>query len=169
MEVLPCSNIHYATESDRPQQGSGTTLMYGGKPNHLEQAEQVQAGDVKINDVVLNMKECQEDKADGRQFTVEGLPTADELPTKDAYYDFGEDGQILASDFHDAGDDNVEEHDHVTRSGLVPECLQPVDTIEIGLPNSNQVVGSSPCKSKWLEEDGPLAVWVKVFTSIWSF
>lgn len=172
MEVLPCSNIHYVPESDCPQQGSGTTLMYGGKPNHLEHAEQVQTGecDVKVDDVVLNTKERQEEKADGRQFTVEGLPTADGLPTKDAYYDFGGDGQMLSSDFHDSGDENVEEHDHVTKSGLVPEGLRPViDTIEIGLPSSNQVAGSSPCESKWLEEDGPLAVWVKVFISIWSF
>ncbi|XP_060193167.1 histone-lysine N-methyltransferase SUVR5 isoform X2 [Lycium barbarum] len=162
MEVLPCSNIHYVTESDCPQQGSGSTLMYGGKPNHLEHAEQVQAGDVKVDDVVLNTEECREEKADGRQFTVEGLPTADELPTKDAYYDFGGDGQMLSSDFHDSGDDNVEEHDHVTRPGLAPECLRPVvDTVEIGVPNSNQVTGSSPCESKWLEDDKPLAVWVK--------
>ncbi|KAM3363600.1 histone-lysine N-methyltransferase SUVR5 isoform X2 [Capsicum galapagoense] len=154
MEVLSCSNIHYVTESDCPQQGPGATLMYGGKPNHLEHAEQVQASDLKVDDVVLN-SECQEEKADGRQFAVEGLPTADGLHTKDAYYDFGGDGQMQCSDFPDSGDDNVEEHDHVTRPGLVPE------TIEIGVPNSSQVVGSSPCDSKWLEEDGPLAVWVK--------
>lgn len=136
--------------------------MYGGKPDQLEHAEQVQASDLKVDDVVLN-SECQEEKADGRQFAVEGLPTADGLHTKDAYYDFGGDGQMQCSDFPDSGDDNVEEHDHVTRPGLVPE------TIEIGVPNSSQVVGSSPCDSKWLEEDGPLAVWVKVFISIWSF
>ncbi|KAL3378521.1 hypothetical protein AABB24_004444 [Solanum stoloniferum] len=168
MEVLPCSNIHYVPESDCPQQGSGTTLMYGGKPNHLEHAEQVQAGDVKVDDVLLNMKEFQEEKADGRQFSVEGLPTADVIPTKDAYYDFGGDGQMLSSDFHDSGDDNVVEHDHVTRSDLVPECLRPVvDTIESGLPYSNQVVGSSSCESKWLDEDGPLAVWVK-WRGLWQ-
>lgn len=141
--------------------------MYGGKPNHLEHAEQVQTSDVKVDDVVLNTKECQEEKADGRQFTVEGLPTADGLPTKDAYYDFGGDGQMQSSDY-DSGDDNVEEHDHVTRPGLSPERLRPVvDSIEIGLPNNNQVVGSSPCESKWLEEDGPLAVWVK-WRGLWQ-
>ncbi|KAJ8546104.1 hypothetical protein K7X08_018687 [Anisodus acutangulus] len=168
MEVLPCSNVHYVTESDCPQQGSGTTLMYGGKPNHIEHAEQVHAGDVKIDDVVLNTKECQEEKADGRQFTIEGLPTAEGLPTKDAYYDFGGDGRMQSSDFHDSGDDNVEEHNHITRPGLAPECLRPVvDTIEIGVPNSNQVVGSSPCESRWLEEDEPHAVWVK-WRGLWQ-
>ncbi|KAK4346551.1 hypothetical protein RND71_032890 [Anisodus tanguticus] len=169
MEVLPCSNVHYVTESDCPQQGSGTTLMYGGKPNHIEHAEQVHAGDVKIDDVVLNTKECQEEKADGRQFTIEGLPTAEGLPTKDAYYDFGGDGRMMqSSDFHDSGDDNVEEHNHITRPGLAPECLRPVvDTIEIGVPNSNQVVGSSPCESRWLEEDEPHAVWVK-WRGLWQ-
>lgn len=170
MEVLPCSNVCYVTESDCPQQGSGTTLMYGGKSNHLEHAEQVQAGDVKVDDIVLNTKVCQEEKADGHQCNVEELPTPDGLPTGDAYYDFGGDNQMLSNDFHDSGDDNVEEHDHVTRPGLASERLQPVvDNIEIGVPNTNQVVGSSPCESKWLEEDEPLAVWVKVIIGIWSF
>ncbi|XP_009776603.1 histone-lysine N-methyltransferase SUVR5 [Nicotiana sylvestris] len=168
MEVLPCSNVCYVTESDCPQQGSGTTLMYGGKSNHLEHAEQVQAGDVKVDDIVLNTKVCQEEKADGHQCNVEELPTPDGLPTGDAYYDFGGDNQMLSNDFHDSGDDNVEEHDHVTRPGLASERLQPVvDNIEIGVPNTNQVVGSSPCESKWLEEDEPLAVWVK-WRGLWQ-
>ncbi|XP_028058530.1 histone-lysine N-methyltransferase SUVR5-like isoform X2 [Camellia sinensis] len=52
MEVFPCSGLHYVEESDCPQQGSGTTIIFGGESNCLEHGEEVQVADVKVSDLV---------------------------------------------------------------------------------------------------------------------
>nr|DAD40617.1 TPA_asm: hypothetical protein HUJ06_014940 [Nelumbo nucifera]DAD40618.1 TPA_asm: hypothetical protein HUJ06_014941 [Nelumbo nucifera] len=43
MEVLSCSNVKYAEESNQPKQSAGTTFMCGGELNCLEPGKQAQA------------------------------------------------------------------------------------------------------------------------------
>ncbi|GMP28219.1 hypothetical protein CsSME_00003856 [Camellia sinensis var. sinensis] len=161
MEVLPCSGIYYVGESDCPQQDSGTTFMYDGESNCLEHGEQVQVADVKVNDLVLNVEGPQEERQGEAQWTVDELPSSEGHYNGASYFEFEAEGHKFSCDSHDSEDENLNGQDFCTEPCLASEtCDLIVDTIDSGVPSIKEGE-SSLSEPKWLENDEPLAVWVK--------
>ncbi|KAA8531784.1 hypothetical protein F0562_006499 [Nyssa sinensis] len=162
MEVLSCSGVCYVGESDCPQQGSGTAFMYDGESNCLEHGEQVQGADVKVDDIVLNVEGPQKERQGEAQWKVDDLPTSEGHYSGASYYEFEGESQKLSCDSHDSEEDNLNAQDQCTEPCLASENSHLiVDTIESGLPSNNREGESSLSEPKWLEQDEPMAVWVK--------
>ncbi|CAK9185457.1 unnamed protein product [Ilex paraguariensis] len=162
MEVLPCSGKNYVGESDCPQQRSETGYMYAGKSNCLGHEEQVQMADIKVDDLMIDVEGPQGERQGGGQLTVDEFPTSESHYNGDPYDVSQMDGQKSSSDFHDSEDDTFDAQDNSTGPGVAPDNSPIiVDTIESGLQSNMREGESFISELKWLEQDEPMAVWVK--------
>ncbi|XP_059645176.1 histone-lysine N-methyltransferase SUVR5 isoform X2 [Cornus florida] len=162
MEVLPCSSVHYVGESDCQQQGSGTVSVYDGESNCLEQGEQVQVADVKVNGLTLNVEGPQKERPGEAQWMVDEMPASEGHYSGPSFFDFELESQKLSCDSHDSEDDSLNAQDQYTEPFLTSEnSLLIGDTIESGLPNNTREGESSLSEPLWLEQNEPMAVWVK--------
>jgi len=75
MEVLPCSGVQYAGESDCPQRGSGTAFVYQEEPNCPENVEQAKLADSQLNGSLHNMEGVEIERRDDRIQNVSDLLT----------------------------------------------------------------------------------------------
>lgn len=154
MEVLPCTGgVHYVGQSDCPQQGSEKAFVYDKKANCLEH-EQVGAAEVKVDSLVLDVEAPPEEQPGQGDWTVNELPTEGHC-NGDSYSEFEVDGQKLSFDSHDSEDD-------FTGASVPSENSQlAISTIGSALPCRNQEGDSCLSAPRWLEQDQPIAVWVK--------
>ncbi|KAM7506941.1 hypothetical protein LguiA_017394 [Lonicera macranthoides] len=139
MEILPCSGVRYVGDSDCPQQGSTTAFVYNGEVNRLEQSEQVEVVDVKVDDLVLNVEGSQEERQGGGRCAVDEFPTLEEAHSNgDSFDEF------------DSEDESLNAEDHcVGNSSSLMNSQVAVDDVGSGLPSS---MG---------QQYEPMAVWVK--------
>ncbi|KAI3669885.1 hypothetical protein L6452_41347 [Arctium lappa] len=145
MQVLPCTDVHYAGESNSPNQGSEKAFMYDGGANNVKH-ELVQEGNTKVDNLVLNME-----ASDDEQFGVgdwkldaSSPPTIERDPKREPFHELEVDDQKLSSNSRDSGVDSLD-----------------ADNGGRELPSGNQECESSRSEPKWLEQDQPMAVWVK--------
>ena len=152
MEVLPCSGVQYVGESDRSQQSSGTVFLYDGEANCLEHGKQVQMGDGKPGNLLLNVEGPQIEKQGEVKGTVDELPTSEGHCSGASNCDSQLEDQNLSSGSHDFEDDDVNVQNY---------CTDPC------MPNREEE--SSLAEPTWLEGDESVALWVKVIISIFLF
>lgn len=152
MEVLPCSGVQYVGESDRSQQSSGTVFLYDGEANCLEHGKQVQMGDGKPGNLLLNVEGPQIEKQGEVKGTVDELPTSEGHCSGASNCDSLLEDQNLSSGSHDFEDDDVNVQNY---------CTDPC------MPNREEE--SSLAEPTWLEGDESVALWVKVIISIFLF
>ncbi|KAI4327534.1 hypothetical protein L6164_019983 [Bauhinia variegata] len=136
MEVLPCSGVQYAGESDCPQPVNGEQVkLKDGRPNEGHRIERQGEGQETVGDLSIN-SDC--------QCGVASCP-----------YCQGED-QKESCGFHDFEDDEINE------PCLTSENSLPiVDTIESESPNNIREGELSLSEPTWLEGDESVALWVK--------
>ncbi|GMH25242.1 hypothetical protein Nepgr_027085 [Nepenthes gracilis] len=163
MEVIACSNLRHAEESDCSQQKSLMDLVYDGKSNCHEHAKRVQLADHELNHFVLNPNLARE----GIKCEALG-PVADELCSPEgrdngsSCCDLDVNSQKISGDFHELDDDKEDIESHDEESCAAFENSQViVDTIESDMPSENKDEESSPLESKWPDKDEALALWVK--------
>ncbi|KAL8231386.1 hypothetical protein R6Q57_001164 [Mikania cordata] len=125
MQVLPCSGMHYAGESNSPTQGSEKAFVYDEGAINV-QPEIVQGGNTKLDNA-----ETSDDEQFGEHD--EGHPNHEPCLELDASYNT-----------HDSGADSLDG-----------------DMVGQELPAGNQECESSRSEPEWLEQDQPIAVWVK--------
>ncbi|KAL8251134.1 hypothetical protein R6Q59_034827 [Mikania micrantha] len=125
MQVLPCSGMHYAGESNSPNQGSEKAFVYDEGAINV-QPEIVQGGNTKLDNA-----ETSDDEQFGEHD--EGHPNHEPCLELDASYNT-----------HDSGADSLDG-----------------DMVGQELPAGNQECESSRSEPEWLEQDQPIAVWVK--------
>ncbi|XP_024978042.1 histone-lysine N-methyltransferase SUVR5 [Cynara cardunculus var. scolymus] len=142
MQVLPCTDVHYAGESNSPNQGSEKAFMYDGGAN---KHELIQEGNTKVDNHVLNMEASDDEQfGDGDWKLDESSPTIEGDPKREPFHELEVDDQKLSSNSRDSGVDSLD-----------------ADTVGRELPSGNQECESSRSEPKWLEQDQPMAVWVK--------
>lgn len=144
MEVLPCSGVQYVGESDRSQQSSGTVFLYDGEANCLEHGKQVQMGDGKLGNLLLNVEGPQIEKPGEVKGTVDELPTSEGHCSGASYCDSQLEDQNLSCGSHDFEDDDVNAQNY---------CMDPC------MPSREEE--SSLAEPTWLEGDESVALWVK--------
>lgn len=150
MEVLPCSGVQYAGESDCPQQSSGTTFVYQEKPNCPENGEQVKLT-AQLNESSHKMQGSQVE----RQGDLSTNSDCQCIGASCCDYRVGDQNEYCG--FHDF------EEDMINESSLISDnSISVVDTIESESPNNSREGDLSCSEPKWLEGDGSLALWVKV-------
>ncbi|KAI3785003.1 hypothetical protein L1987_44111 [Smallanthus sonchifolius] len=124
MQVLPCSGVHYAGESNSPNQGSEKAFVYDEGVNSVK-PEIVQGGNTKLDNVEIS---------DDEQFgELDGHPNNEPCHELD-----------VSINTRDSGVDSLDG-----------------DTVGRELPARNQECESSRSEPEWLEQDQPMAVWVK--------
>lgn len=158
MEVLPCSGVQYAGESDCPQQSSGTAFVYQGEPNCPENGELVKLGNDRLNDSLLKMEGPQMVRqGQGQRTTCELLTNSDCQCSGASGCDCQVEDQKESCSFHEIEDDEINE-----------PCLTSentrfiVDTIEGESPNNSREGELSFSEPTWLKGDESVALWVKV-------
>ncbi|KAK2987494.1 hypothetical protein RJ640_012153 [Escallonia rubra] len=149
MEVLPCSGVCYAGESNCPQQDSG--INRDRESNCLGHAEHVQMADVKLDDIMPTVEGSHEEQQGGVQWIVDGNYNGD------SSYEFGVEGQKLSCDFHDSEDDSLNAQDSCTGPSGAPDN----NSNGTELPSSHREGEFPLSDSNWLGQDEPMAVWVK--------
>ncbi|XP_027345403.1 histone-lysine N-methyltransferase SUVR5-like [Abrus precatorius] len=155
MEVLPCSGVQYAGESDCPQPSSGTALVYQGEPNCPENCDQVKLEDDQMSDSLLMDGPQIERKSQGQQTACELLNT-DCQCREASYCDCQVEGQKDSYSFHNVEDDEIKEPCLTFENSLsIP------DTIESESPDNSEERELSFSEPTWLTGDEPLALWVK--------
>ena len=165
MEVLPCSGVQYAGESDCPQQGSGTAFAYQGLPNCPENSEQAKLEDCRLNDSLLQTEGPQiERQAQGQQTVCELLTNSNCQCCGASCCDCQVGDQKESSISHDVEDDEINEPCLTSENSL---CI--VDTIESESPNNSREGDFSFSEPTWLEGGEPVALWVKVTICIAKF
>lgn len=137
MQVLACTDVHYAGESNSPNQGSEKAFMYDGGGNSVKH-ELVQEGNTKVDNLVLNMEASDEEQFGNGDWKLEGDPK------REPFHEVEVDDQKLSSNSRDSGVDSLD-----------------ADNGGRELPSGNQECESSRSEPKWLEQDQPMAVWVK--------
>ncbi|KAL2552094.1 Histone-lysine N-methyltransferase SUVR5 [Forsythia ovata] len=161
MEVIPCSGVHCVGESDCPEQGSNAPLQCDGKSDCIEDVVPVKAAELKVDDLMLDVGRPLEEREGGGQFIVEGVPASEGCYNGDAYYESDVDGQNSSSDSQNSADDNLDKQGDLAGPARVSENSQfTVNTDGSGLLAKNQEGESSHSEIR-LEQDEPVAVWVK--------
>ncbi|KAF7828800.1 histone-lysine N-methyltransferase SUVR5 [Senna tora] len=150
MEVLPCSGVQYAAESDCPQQSSGTSFVYQGEPSR-EDSDRVKPENGQLNDSLLKMEGPQIEKQGEGQDTV-GEPSVnpDWQCSGVSCCDCQVVDQKESSGFHGFEEDEIDE-----------PCLPFVDTIESESPNNSRDGELPLSEPTWLKGDESVALWVK--------
>jgi len=152
MEVLPCSGVQYAGESDCNQQSSGTAFVYQEEPNCAENSEQVKlAAAAQLNESSHKMQGPQIERQCG-------LSTNSDCQCIGASCcDCQVDDQNDYCGLHDFEEDIINEPCLTSDNSI-----SVVDTIESESPNNSREGDLSCSEPKWLEGDGSVALWVKV-------
>ncbi|TKY70507.1 Histone-lysine N-methyltransferase SUVR5 [Spatholobus suberectus] len=150
MEVLPCSGVQYAGESDCPQQSSGTAFVYQKEPNCPENGEQVKLAAAQLNESSHKMQgphiERQGDLSTNSDYQCIGASCCDcQVDDQNEY-----------CGFHDFEEDMINEPCLASENSI-----SVVDTIESESPNNSREGDLSCSEPKWLEGDGSVALWVK--------
>ncbi|KAK9012183.1 hypothetical protein V6N11_040252 [Hibiscus sabdariffa] len=162
MEVLPCSGIQYAADSDCAQPIPETPLTYDKESNCLEQKKQVQVADIRMDDLLLSNEEKQEGRQDIVQGTRAELQVSEELHSVSSYYDCQAEGQRLSCGSHDDEYDNSNAQNCFTEPYFTSEDSNLlVNTIQSESPSNNMEGELSLSEPKWLEHDESVALWVK--------
>ncbi|CAL0312760.1 unnamed protein product [Lupinus luteus] len=150
MEVLPCSGIQRAGESDCPQESSETAFTYQRGPDCPENVELVKLDD-RPNDSLCNME--------GLQIEGQGQQTASELLTNSdcqcreaSCFDCQLEDQNEFCSF----DDEINEHCLISQN-----ACSIMDTFEGESPKDNGEGELSFSEPTWLKGDESLALWVK--------
>lgn len=158
MEILPCSGVQYAGESDCPQRGSGTAFVYQEEPNCPENVEQAKLVDGQLNGSLHNMQELEIERRDDGTQNVADLLTNSNCQCNGASCCNcqGEDQKGYGG-FHDFDEDMINER-YLTSEN----SLSVVDTIDSESPNNGREGDLSFSEPKWLEGDASVALWVKV-------
>ncbi|GLU13667.1 hypothetical protein SLE2022_302870 [Rubroshorea leprosula] len=161
MEVLPCSGVQYAGDSDCSQQSSGADVVYNTESNDcFEKRKQVQVQNDRTDELLEegNPEERQDD----------GLGTRGELRVSEAHHYgslFNEhqvESQMLSS-----GSCDFQYDDRNAQNCCLGPCLSPVnshslvDTVESELPMSIKEGESTSSEPKWLGNNESVALWVK--------
>ncbi|KAL2348457.1 hypothetical protein Fmac_002457 [Flemingia macrophylla] len=150
MEVLPCSGVQYAGESDCPQQSSGTAFVYQEEPNFPENGEQVKLVAAQLNESSHKMPLHQIERQGDLPTNLEGQYIGASC------FDYQADDQNENCGFHDF------EEDMINEACLTSDnSISVVDTIESESPNSSKNGDWSCAEPKWLEGDESIALWVK--------
>lgn len=145
MEVLPCSGVQYAGESDCPQRGSGTAFVYQEEPTCPENGDQAKLAD---GQVIESLHKMQGPELTHMVCQCNGASCGDCQVNEQKEY----------CGFHDFEEDMINER-YITSEN----ALSVVDTIESESPNNGREGGDlSFSEPKWLEGDGSVALWVKV-------
>ncbi|GAB4848903.1 hypothetical protein Ancab_003715 [Ancistrocladus abbreviatus] len=162
MEVLACSSLHCAEESDRPQENSLTDFVSNRKSNRHEHAGQGQLLDKKMDHSLLNLEVSEERIKCDTVRSVDVLCSPEGCDNGSLGCDLDVHSQNLSRDFPDFGDDKVDAEAHYEEpSGCFESSNVIVDTIESEVLCENKDEESSPLESKWPEKDESLALWVK--------
>jgi hypothetical protein len=148
MEVLPCSGVQYAGESDCPQRNSETTFVYQEEFNCPENSEHAKLVDGQPCDSLHNMQGIEIDKQGEGTHNVGDLLINSNCQVDDQKDYVG---------FHDFDEDMINER-YLTSEN----SLSVVDTIESESPNNGREGDLSFSEPKWLEGDESVALWVKV-------
>lgn len=157
MEVLPCSGVQYAGESDCPQRSSGTAFVYQEEPNCPENVEQAKLADGQLNGSLHNMQELEIERRDDGSQNVSDLLTNSNCQCNGASYcNCQGEEQKNYGGFHDFDEDMINER-YLTSEN----SLSVVDTIESESPNNGREGDLSFSEPKWLEGDASVALWVK--------
>lgn len=157
MEVLPCSGVQYAGDSDCPQQTSGKDFIYDGESNCVEHVKQDELAEGRLDDILFNVKGPQIEREGGAQVTVDELPISGHC--NGAFHDSRVEGQKLSCGSHGHEDDDPNAQNYCTDTCLDSEnCQLIVDNIESELPNREPSI----IEPTWLEGDESVALWVKV-------
>ncbi|CAA2953752.1 histone-lysine N-methyltransferase SUVR5 [Olea europaea subsp. europaea] len=161
MEVIPRSGVNSVGESNCPEQESNAPLKCDGKSDCVEDVVPVKAAELKVDDIMLDVGRPLEERKGGDQFILQGVPASERFCNGDGYYDSDADRQNLSSDSYNFADDNLDKQGDLGGSNPVSEKSQfAVDTAESGLHSKNQE-GESSHSEIHLEQDEPVAVWVK--------
>lgn len=128
MQVLPCSSssMHYAGDSNSPNQGSEKAFVYDEGANNVK-SEIVQGGNTTVDNA-----ETSDDEQIGE--LDEGHPNNEPFHELD-----------VSNNTRGSGVDTIDG-----------------DTVGRELLSGNQECESSHSEPEWLEQDQPMAVWVKV-------
>lgn len=148
MEVLPCSGVQYVGESECSQQSPGTVFLYDGEANCHENGKQVQMGDGRPGNLLLNVEGPQIEKQGEVKGIVDELPTSEGHCSGASYCDSQLEDQNLSCGSHDFEDDDINVQNYCT-----DPCM-PIRDEE-----------SSLAEPTWLEGDESVALWVKVIIS----
>lgn len=127
MQVLPCSSVRYAGESNSPNQGPEKAFVYDEGANDVKH-ENVEDGNT-------NTKVDNAETSDDEQFGELDEGHINNEPCHE---------RGLSSNTRDSGVDSLDG-----------------DTVGQELPGGNQECESSRSEPEWLEQDQPMAVWVK--------
>ncbi|KAK2372790.1 histone-lysine N-methyltransferase SUVR5 [Trifolium repens] len=146
MEVLPCSGVQYAGESDCPQRNSETTFVYQEEFNCPENSEHAKLVDGQLSES-LHMQGIEIDRQGEGTHNVGDLLINSNCQVVDQK-DYG--------GFHDFDEDMINER-YLTSEN----SLSAVDTIESESPNNGREGDLSFSEPKWLEGDESVALWVK--------
>lgn len=151
MEVLPCSGVQYAGDSDCPQRSSGTAFVFQEEPSFPENGELAKLADGQLNESLDEMQGAQiERKGEGKQ------TNSDCQCIGASCCDCQVEDQKLDCRF------NYFEGDVENEPCLASEnTLSVVDTIESESPNNNREGDLLFSEPKWLEGDESVALWVK--------
>ncbi|KHN36168.1 Histone-lysine N-methyltransferase SUVR5 [Glycine soja] len=151
MEVLPCSGVQYAGESDCPQQSSGTAFVYQEQPNCPENGEHVNFVAAQLNESSHKMQGPQIERHLSTNSDCQCIGTS--------CCDCQVDDQHEYCGFHDFEEDMINEPCLTSEN-----FISVVDTIEIESPNNSREGDLSCSEPKWLEGDESVALWVKALT-----
>lgn len=162
MEVLPCSGVQYAGESDAQQTSVMDSINNGDSLNYFQRENQVQTANSSMDNLLLNVERPQ-----SGTHGEEGQRMGNQMPASEEHNSGASD-----SDFED--DDLFARNCFVGNGQASENSNLVVDTIESELANDVKEGDSSLPEPKWPEHDECAAVWVKVtvlvyiFTFIWA-
>ncbi|XP_058760231.1 histone-lysine N-methyltransferase SUVR5-like isoform X1 [Vicia villosa] len=157
MEVLPCSGVQYAGESDCPQRGSETTFIYQEEPSCPENAEHAKLADDPLNESLHNMQGPEiEMQDDGTQNVCAPLTNSNCQCNGASCCDCQAEDQKNYSGFVDFDDEMMNERYLTSENSLAVH-----DTIENESPNNGREGDLSFSEPQWLEGDESVALWVK--------
>ncbi|KAE9613009.1 putative histone-lysine N-methyltransferase transcription factor C2H2 family [Lupinus albus] len=154
MEVLPCSGVQYARESECTQHSSETGFVYQGEPNWQINGEQVK--------LAANLMKEPSNKMEGPQIERQGEGKKTFYDLSDCQYigtsccDCHVKDQRKSCGCHSFKEDVISGHCLTSETSLAV-----VDTIESESPNKSKEGDLSLSKPAWLERDGSVALWVK--------
>lgn len=169
MEVLPCSDVQYVGESDA-KQSSGADFVFDGESNCIQNENQVQMEDVRMDDLLNEQGPLLETQGEGQ-----GTGTRNEFPISQGHHSGGLqfDSQVegqRSCGSHDFDDDDLNAQNDCTGPYQASENSNLiVDTIESELPCDNREGESSLSEPQWLEHDESVALWVKVIANVYIF
>ncbi|CAM8915669.1 unnamed protein product [Rhodiola kirilowii] len=155
MEVHPCLK-KYVGESDCPQQRPGTDFMYTENSNHIEHERDVGTHDHKEDEIMVESQGPQNNEQVEAHRKIDNS-TAESLSSA-SLLDCQLEVQNLSGGFHDIQNRDLVEETHTACYGshLTPGETPNSDD-SVSLRNNNDLF----LDFEWLDQDTPLAVWVK--------